>query len=93
MTTYNDDILNEWAERSKRKWIEKQKAKRTNFVSGENKSTGASCTNGGAKVQINSGTAKQNLRKVAEKYKNTNNPHGFLTDLSIALGIPLKKRS
>lgn len=83
----NDSILNEWAERRKRKWIEKHKANRTNLRKG-GMAHSPSHAIGDAKVQINSETAKQNLKIIAEKYKNTTDVRGFLTDLRIAIGLP-----
>ena len=51
------------------------------------KSTCASSPFDSAKVVRNTETAKQNLEKLAEKYKGINNVEGFLNDLWLALGL------
>lgn len=62
-------------------------AKRPNFHKGS-LSHSPSQTNGGAKVQINSEIAIPKLQKLAETYLGVSDPHRFLTDLRVALGIP-----
>ena len=64
-----------------------KKAKRPNFHKGS-QSHSPSQTNGGAKIQINSVIAIPKLQKLAQKYLGITDPHGFLTDLRVALGIP-----
>ena len=66
------------------------KAYRPNFHNGS-RTRIPSQTIGNAKVQINSESAIQELKNVANKYKNINDPRGFLTDLRNALGIPDSK--
>lgn len=51
------------------------------------KSTCASSPFDCAKVVRNTETAKQNIEKLAEKYKGINNVEGFLNDLWLALGL------
>ena len=62
-------------------------AKRLNFHKGS-LSHSPSQTNGDAKVQINSEIAIPKLQKLAETYFGVSDPHRFLTDLRVALGIP-----
>ena len=62
-------------------------AKRPNFHKGS-LSHSPSQTNGEAKVQINSEIAIPKLQKLAETYFGVSDPHRFLTDLRVALGIP-----
>lgn len=62
-------------------------AKRPNFHKGS-LSHSPSQTNGDAKVQINSEIAIPKLQKLAETYFGVSDPHRFLTDLRVALGIP-----
>lgn len=64
-----------------------ENAKRQNSIRGTQRFTKPSLTNGNANVQINSKTAIIELQKLAEKYIGITNPHGFLTDLRMALGI------
>lgn len=64
-----------------------KKAKRLNSLSRIN-STSASQTNGDAKILINTETAILKLENLSKKYESITNPHGFLTDLRNALGIP-----
>ena len=64
-----------------------ENAKRQNYIRGTQRFTKPSLTNGKANVQINSKTAIIELQKLAEKYIGITNPHGFLTDLRMALGI------
>lgn len=65
-------------------------ANRPNFHKGSRPRI-PSQTIGGAKVQINSESAIQELKNLANKYKNINDPRGFLTDLRNALGMPDSK--
>ncbi len=65
-------------------------ANRPNFLKGR-QSHIPSQTIGNAKIQINSESAIQELKNLANKYKNINDPRGFLTDLRNALGIPDSK--
>jgi len=68
--------------------VQKNKsAKRPNFHKGS-LSHSPSQTNGDAKVQINSEKAIPKLQKLAETYFGVSDPHRFLTDLRVALGIP-----
>ncbi len=76
-------------EEGKKRYI-KRKAYRPNFHKGSRPRI-PSQTIGNAKVQINSESAIQELKNVANKYKNINDPRGFLTDLRNALGIPDSK--
>ena len=62
-------------------------AKRLNFHKGS-LSHSPSQTNGDTKVQINSEIAIPKLQKLAETYFGVSDPHRFLTDLRVALGIP-----
>ena len=62
-------------------------AKRPNFHKGS-LSHSPSQMNGDAKVQINSEIAIPKLQKLAETYLGVSDPHRFLTDLRVALGIP-----
>ena len=62
-------------------------AKRPNFHKGS-LSHSPSQTNGDAKVQINSEISIPKLQKLAETYFGVSDPHRFLTDLRVALGIP-----
>lgn len=62
-------------------------AKRLNFHKGS-LSHSPSQTYGNAKVQINSEIAIPKLQKLAETYLGVSDPHRFLTDLRVALGIP-----
>ena len=62
-------------------------AKRLNFHKGS-LSHSPSQTNGDAKVQINSEIAIPKLQKLAETYFGVSDPHRFLTDLRVVLGIP-----
>lgn len=62
-------------------------AKRPNFHKGS-LSHSPSQTNGDAKVQINSEIAIPKLQKLADTYFGVSDPHRFLTDLRVALGIP-----
>ena len=64
-----------------------KKAKRPNFRKGS-KSHSPSQTNGKAKVEINSEITIPKLQNLAQRYVGVTDPHGFLTDLRIALGIP-----
>lgn len=64
-----------------------KKAKRPNFRKGS-QSHSPSQTNGKAKVEINSEIAIPKLKNLAQRYVGVTDPHGFLTDLRIALGIP-----
>ncbi len=50
-------------------------------------------TIGGAKIQINIETAKQELQKLKEKYQGVCDPKGFLSDLRVACGIPNNDKS
>lgn len=65
-------------------------ANRPNFLKGR-QSHIPSQTIGNAKIQINSESAIQELKNLANKYKYINDPRGFLTDLRNALGIPDSK--
>lgn len=65
----------------------KRKTNRPNFHKGSRPRI-PSQTIGNTKVQINSDSAIQKLKNLATKYRNINDPRGFLTDLRIALGIP-----
>lgn len=86
MSIYNRyDILTEFAK--------KKKSNVRTCLNGAKDATGASQTFDAAKVQINSGITKQKLENLKEKYKNTTNPYGFLTDLQIAMGLPRVKRA
>ena len=76
-------------EEGKKRYI-KRKAYRPNFHKGSRPRI-PSQTIGNAKVQINSESAIQELKNVANKYKNINDPRGFLTDLRNAFGIPDSK--
>ena len=49
--------------------------------------TRASQENDDAKIQNKIQTAKTKLENLAKKYKEVNNPKGFITDLKVALGI------
>lgn len=62
-------------------------AKRPNFHKGS-LSHSPSQKDGDAKVQINSEIAIPKLQKLAETYFGVSDPHRFLTDLRVALGIP-----
>lgn len=79
-------IIREIAKRKSQRQRENKNAKRLNFIKGA-LGHSPSQPNGSAKIQINSETAKQNLKKVAEKYKEATEIWGFLTDLEQALGI------
>lgn len=86
MSIYNRyDILTEFAK--------KKKSNVRTCLNGAKDATGASQTFDAAKVQINSEITKQKLENLKEKYKNTTNPYGFLTDLQIAMGLPRVKRA
>ena len=65
-------------------------ANRPNFHKGSRPHI-PSQTIGNTKVQINSESAIQELKNLANKYRNINDPRGFLTDLRNALGIPYSK--
>ena len=75
-------MLMEEAKKPKRK-----NAKRPNFLKGS-QSHSPSQTNGDAKVEINSDITITKLQNLAQKYLGLTDPHGFLTDLRVALGIP-----
>lgn len=66
----------------------KKKAKRLNSVRGTQRFTRPSQPLGTANVIINTNDAIPKLQQLSQKYIGVNNPHGFLTDLRNALGIP-----
>ena len=66
----------------------KKKAKRLNSVRGTQRFTRPSQPLGIANVIINTNDAIPKLQQLSQKYIGVNNPHGFLTDLRNALGIP-----
>lgn len=61
---------------------------RLNSIRGTQRFTRPSQTNGAANIQINSEMAISALQILAERYIGISGPHGFLTDLRNALGIP-----
>jgi len=65
-----------------------KKTMRLNSIRGTQRFTRPSQTNGAANIQINSEVAIPKLRILLEKYIGISDPHGFLTDLRAALGIP-----
>lgn len=69
------------------KSIRNKKAKRLNLLKGS-QSHIPSQTNGNANVLINTETAIKKLKIIANEYMGVNNPHGFLTNLRVALGMP-----
>lgn len=66
----------------------KKKAKRLNSLRGTQRFTRPSQPLGTANVIINTNDAIPKLQQLSQKYIGVNNPHGFLTDLRNALGIP-----
>ena len=66
----------------------KKKAKRLNSVRGTQRFTKPSQSLGPANVVINTKIAIPKLQQLSQKYIGINDPHGFLTDLRNALGIP-----
>lgn len=72
-----------YIEQRKKRYITKN-ANRPNFHKGS-QSHIPSQTIGNTKVQINSESAIQELKKLVNKYRNINDPRGFLTDLRNAL--------
>lgn len=66
----------------------KKKAKRLNSIRGTQRFTRPSQPLGNANVIINTNDAIPKLQQLSQKYIGVNNPHGFLTDLRNALGIP-----
>ena len=69
------------------KKLSKRSANRPNFHKGS-RARIPSQTIGDAKIQINSEIAIPKLKELSNKYKNIDDPRGFLTDLRNALGIP-----
>ena len=67
-----------------------ENAKRLNFRKGS-KPRSPSQTNGNANILIKSNIAIPKLQNLAKKYIGVVDPHGFLTDLRIALNIPNTK--
>lgn len=64
-----------------------ENAKHLNFRKGS-KPRSPSQMNGNANINIKIHSAIPNLQNLAEKYIGVKNPHGFLTDLRLALGLP-----
>lgn len=69
----------------------KKKAKRLNSIRGTQRFTRPSQTNGTANIPIKNEEAIPKLDNLAQKCIGITNPHGFLTDLRNALGIPDKQ--
>ena len=69
----------------------KKKAKRLNSIRGTQRFTRPSQANGTANIPIKIEEAIPKLENLAQKYIGITNPHGFLTDLRNALGIPDKQ--
>lgn len=69
----------------------KKKAKRLNSIRGTQRFTRPSQANGTANIPIKIEEAIPKLKNLAQKYIGITNPHGFLTDLRNALGIPDKQ--
>ena len=68
-------------------WKSNKKNVSTPNLLSRNKSTRASQDTDTTNITINLKNAKDNLKKLSRMYKGVSNPHGFISDLKIALGL------